>query len=192
MARRKQSPVQKAYNQQRRRLQRLINSYEKKGIYVDFELPNIPKRVTQASIRRLQNITYKEIRKKSYGIDISTGEKLSFNRAIKMRKDLFTDLPLEDDIVISNFRSNITVWNEYAQEIIISWLDRIIDMHGKKKVADMLKKAEAQGMLPNNKIVYDAILLRNGLAQMLSLMDLGNYEKDKLIDYFEYEESYEV
>ena len=200
--RRKVTPVVQEYRRQRKRVQNLIRRYEKQGLMVNLELPSIPKRITQGSVNRLAKLTPERVRRNTIGVDVSTGEILSYNRArAQQRRErmqstaeqdvLPLDIPFSADIVISNFRSNITIWNEAAQSIILRWLDTVIDKFGKEKVAKMLQDAEEQGMLPNHKIVYDAILLRSGLAEMLDLMEVGNFERDRLQDELEYEESYE-
>lgn len=200
--RRKVSPVVREYRRERKRVQSLIRRYEKQGLMVNLELPAIPKRITQGSVNRLAKLTPEKVRKNTIGVDVSTGEILSYNRAkAQQRRErmestsesgaLPLDMPFSSDIVISNFRSNISIWNEAAQSIILRWLDTVIDRFGKEKTANMLQDAEEQGMLPNNKIVYDTILLRAGLAEMLDLMEVGNFERDRLQDELEYEESYE-
>lgn len=201
-SRRKVSPVVREYRRERKRVQSLIRRYEKQGLMVNLELPAIPKRITQGSVNRLAKLTPEKVRKNTVGVDVSTGEILSYNRArAQQRRErmestsesgaLPLDMPFSSDIVISNFRSNISIWNEAAQSIILRWLDTVIDRFGKEKTANMLQDAEEQGMLPNNKIVYDTILLRAGLAEMLDLMEVGNFERDRLQDELEYEESYE-
>lgn len=200
--RRKVSPVVREYRRERKRVQSLIRRYEKQGLMVNLELPAIPKRITQGSVNRLAKLTPEKVRKNTIGVDLSTGEILSYNRArAHQRRErmkstsesglLPLDIPFSSDIVISNFRSNITIWNETAQSIILRWLDTVIDKFSKGKVSKMLQDAESQGMLPNNKIAYDAVLLRAGLAEMLDLMEVGNFERDRLQDELEYEESYE-
>lgn len=63
------------YMKERRRIQQAI-SREKKSGYIPPEnlLPDIPKRITKASINRLKKITPKTIRSKSELVDFTTGE----------------------------------------------------------------------------------------------------------------------
>ena len=44
------------YFRQRRRIQGTKRRYKKQGFEVDFELPKIPKNITQASVNRLEKI----------------------------------------------------------------------------------------------------------------------------------------
>lgn len=81
MARKKKhkelSQVQKDYNRERNRIQRQINRMRKRG-YMGMEdmLPPKPKRITQASVRRLKKITTKDLYDKADFIDLTTGEVL--------------------------------------------------------------------------------------------------------------------
>lgn len=63
------------YMKERKRIQQAI-SREKKSGYIAPEnlLPDIPKRITKASINRLKKITPKTIRSKSELVDFTTGE----------------------------------------------------------------------------------------------------------------------
>lgn len=63
------------YMKERKRIQQAISRQRKKG-YIPPEnlLPNIPKRITKASINRLKKITPKTIRSKSEIVDFTTGE----------------------------------------------------------------------------------------------------------------------
>lgn len=66
------------YVKQRRRIQRAISRMEKSGyILPENVLPPIPKRITSASVRRLEKITSDALYKKSRYVDIETGEIVS-------------------------------------------------------------------------------------------------------------------
>lgn len=66
------------YMKQRRRIQRAISRMEKGGyILPENVLPPIPKRITRASVRRLEKITSDVLYKKSRYVDIETGEIVS-------------------------------------------------------------------------------------------------------------------
>ena len=66
------------YMKQRRRIQRAISRMEKGGyILPENVLPPIPKRITRASVRRLEKMTSDVLYKKSRWLDIETGEVVS-------------------------------------------------------------------------------------------------------------------
>lgn len=54
--------VEKEYRRNRKRIQNYIRERYKKGFITEFELPKIPKKITEASVRRLEKFTPKKIR----------------------------------------------------------------------------------------------------------------------------------
>lgn len=90
MAKRKLSLVQKEYQKNRKRVQSYIREFKKIGYEVDESiLPSIPKKITQASVRRLQKITKKVFREKlTEFIDYETGEILEGKEARKREKEI--------------------------------------------------------------------------------------------------------
>lgn len=73
--RRKQTRAEKAYNRERRRIERQITRMTQRGYDVPENiLPPRPKRVTAASVRRLQKITTPKLYERSRYIDVETGE----------------------------------------------------------------------------------------------------------------------
>lgn len=75
------------YFKQRRRIQATKRRYKKQGFEVDFDLPKIPKKITQASVDRLEKIKPKQIQEKSIYVDPLTGEELSYFRGKKVIKE---------------------------------------------------------------------------------------------------------
>lgn len=90
MAKRKLSLVQAEYQKNRKRVQSYIREFRKIGYDVDENiLPSIPKKITQASVRRLQKITKKAFREKlTEFIDYETGEILEGKEARKREKEI--------------------------------------------------------------------------------------------------------
>lgn len=67
--------LKQKYMKERKRIQQAISREKKSGYIVpESLLPDIPKRITKASINRLKKITPKTIRSKSELIDFTTGE----------------------------------------------------------------------------------------------------------------------
>lgn len=75
---RKNSPIKQAYVKERKRIQRQIQRMEDRG-YVSTKdmLPPVPKRITEASVRRLKKITTKQLYDYSDYMDLTTGEVVS-------------------------------------------------------------------------------------------------------------------
>lgn len=90
MARHKLSLVQKEYQKNRKRIQSYIREFRKIGYEIEESiLPDKPKKVTQASVRRLQKITKKLFREKlTELIDYETGEVLEGKEARQREKEI--------------------------------------------------------------------------------------------------------
>ena len=67
MAKRKSklTPTQQEYRRERQRIQRQINRMTNRGYDVPELLPKIPKKITEASVRRLKKITTEKLYKES-------------------------------------------------------------------------------------------------------------------------------
>ena len=73
--RRKITETRKEYNKQRKRIQNFLSRARKKGfIFEENVLPQIPKRVTKASVSRLAKLTSQELYKKAVYVSRETGE----------------------------------------------------------------------------------------------------------------------
>ena len=72
---RKLSKTRKEYNKQRKRIQSFLSRARKQGyIFDDNVLPQIPKKITKASVSRLEKLTPKELYKKAVYVSRETGE----------------------------------------------------------------------------------------------------------------------
>lgn len=203
MARRRRSkkisPTVKEYRKQRARVLATVRRYEKQGLFVNFVVPNIPKRITQASVRRLAKIKPKQIQEKTYELN-EYGEieasfyqfKMKQRNKIKLPLPNAISMPAEADMAISNFRGYISHFNETAVAIINDWLNRLLFKYSKEEVGKMLQDAGENGKLIGYKVVYDRDKLLNALSSMLDYMDLGTLEREKLIESLEYEENYQI
>ena len=87
MARHIQSDAEKAYNKQIKRIRQFVRRAERRGyVFSETIIPQKPKKITQASVRRLQSITPARMYKKAEYIDYSTGELISGTKARKSEK----------------------------------------------------------------------------------------------------------
>lgn len=88
MAKRKRSQVEIEYSKQRKRIQSFIRKHEKEGFYFEENiLPAIPKKITKASVSRLQKITPKKLYSKAvYAGEASYGEVVSSYKGRQLRK----------------------------------------------------------------------------------------------------------
>lgn len=83
----KKAELRIEYFKQRKRIQATKRRYKKQGFDVNFNLPKIPKNITQASVDRLTKIKPKQIQEKSIYVDSLTGEELSYFRGKKVIKE---------------------------------------------------------------------------------------------------------
>lgn len=186
-------------------------------------LPKQPKRVTTKSVERLKKITTKEIYAKSEKLDFETGELIpgelarkqekseSAKKAAKTRKAKkekrynadrgeiedyeynYNDFPDMTDIIISNFRAEMTRFPEIAYPIVTEWLDRLLRDYSKEDVAEMLENAASQGLGIDYSIAYREDLLLDRLTEIMDFLpgaSTGN--KMDIMDALEYEEDWEM
>lgn len=195
----KASSTLKEYRKQRSRVLATVRRYEKQGLYVNFVVPNIPKRITQASVRRLSKITPKQIQQKTFKLNEYGEIEASFyqfKKEQRKKKIISTpntiSMPSESDMVLSNFRIYISEFNEVASTIINDWLNRLLFKYTKEEVAKMIQDAGESGKLIGYKMTYETDKILTALSSMLDLMDLGVLEREQLIESLEYQENYEI
>lgn len=208
MARKKLSAVQRAYTAQRKRIQNLMSSYRRKGYDVQFQLPSIPKRITPASVRRLQRITPEVVRKQTFGVDYETGEQITYEKAQKQyvaerrayrkqieqaaqrQRNISTQVELErreitpsaSTVIISNFRYHISFYPERARDIVSRWLSEQISEYGEAAVAKMLQESHDVGMWLEPKETYSGDLVQEMLSNMLDFLDISDEDKQAILD----------
>lgn len=166
--------IKEQYMQERRRIQNFIRRAEKRGYIVPKDLlPKIPKRVTKASIRRLQKLDAKSIYDKSTYVSRETGEVVSGRkgRAIERTKAakkgaetrkrkaaaIKAAIPREADIILENLREQLETFmpsisaTRYQQEqqvnhrdLLMGALDDAIDELGEDVVAQNIKKHSSE------------------------------------------------
>lgn len=82
---RKQTETEKLYSKQLKRIKQFIRRAEKRGfIFEEDVIPQKPKKVTKASVRKLEKLTPEKLYKKSLYLEESTGE---VEEAQKRRKE---------------------------------------------------------------------------------------------------------
>ncbi len=151
------------YKKLRKNIQNQIKYYKDKGFLVENEMPNIPKRVTKASVRKLEK--YKSSFKKLNFIDVETGEKGKLDKLKRERKkeykkaeeDFWTgnaekteynnteqessydDYIKFSDSVIAEYRRQISKFPDKVASIVLTKLDEAIKKSGKDAVAYRLQ-----------------------------------------------------
>lgn len=200
MARKKSSAVQRAYTAQRRRIQNLMSSYRRKGYDVQFELPAIPKQITQASIRRLAKIKPKTVQEKTYGIDYETGEQISYYRAQAQRRILKqkerqtkkaskakqkttqVEVLKASTVIIHSFRYQISQYPPSAFLLVSRWLDAQIETYGAEAVSRMLQQGADAGLWLTPKEAYKEENIKMMLNGMMDFIGLDDQEKQEFME----------
>lgn len=197
--RKKSSKLQTEYRKQRRRIQNLIASYRRKGYDVQFELPAIPKRITQASVRRLAKITPKTVQEKTYGIDYETGEQISYYRGQSQRrllkqkerqakktqtkqKTTQVEVLKASTVIIRSFRYQISQYPPSAFLLVSRWLDAQIETYGVEDVSRMLQQGADAGLWLTPKEAYKEENIKMMLNGMMDFIGLDDQEKQEFME----------
>ncbi len=207
------SDVKHAYRKERQRIQRQINRMKKRGYDVPELLPKIPKKITEASVRRLKKLTTEKLYKESRFIDFETGEILTSEEGQKLEKSRRrkpkrkeqpsppippTPLPgpigSGDDYVIFD-RQILTVFtmemteifgrNEKLFNYITRWYNRALEKYGVEEMAEALEQAKADGMFPGWEAVSDSEILVGKLEAITNLMAINSESREELFEELE-------
>jgi len=181
----KTSIAKKQYKQQQNRIKRLIKRLGERGYFFQNEiLPEEPKRITQASVRKLKKITAENLYKAAKYIDPETGEilggvegrKLERHRTAlksaqtrKRRKQPpkplqlpkppeFPHLPPDDfmvRVIISNWLALLrTCEKGEAYNLLLGWITQLRNDNGDEAVATMIEEGADSGNILTWDIIY--------------------------------------
>ena len=201
------SDVKKAYRKERRRIQQQIRRMKKRAYDVPDLLPDIPKRITQASVRRLKKITTEKLYKESRFVDIETGEiltskegqKLERSRRRKPKRKVQAPPPTpvappEPDYVMFD-KQILTVFtmemteifgrNEKLFNYITRWYNMSLEKYGADEMAEALEKAKSEGMFPGWEAVSDSEILVGKLEAITNLMAINAESREELFEELE-------
>jgi hypothetical protein len=209
---RKSSKIEQEYRRIRRNFLARVRSWSRKGfIFVDEVVPQIPKRITQGSINRLNKINRNLSEYQQAYVDFNTGELFSpregrrrYREDVKRYRetgniDEYSSAPNSVDTIIENFYDLIqsyvygSPWKGRMtdrRDFATAWLNDAIQRWEKKKVASMLQQGKANGNWLSVKEAYDAIKLQNSLRSMAQTLGASEQEVNDVIDslwteYFE-------
>lgn len=217
----RQTLNKRLYDRQVKRIKQFIRRAEKRGYqFNENVLPKEPKKITKASITKLTKITPEKLYKKAvYGgketsgviVKGTEGRKLELKaRAQKaaqtrkrnlanLRQDLAfippenisKDTTFFDATVITGFRAHVRQFNERASELLLNWLDRILQTNDAHDVATMLNDGAQAGNIVTFHIVYSVDKLYEYMASMLDyLPEAGLMFKEEMMDAMEMEEDF--
>lgn len=199
--------VIQAYRRERQRIQRQINRMTSRAYDVPDLLPKIPKKITEASVRRLKKITTEKLYKESRFIDIETGEILTSkegqalerSRRKKPKQKVQAPPPApvappEPDYVIFD-KQILTVFtmemteifgrNEKMFNYITRWHNRALEKYGAEEMAEALEQAKDEGMFPGWEAVSDSEILVGKLEAITNLMAINAESREELFEELE-------
>lgn len=185
------------YRKQRRRIQSFVRKAEKRGyIFSENIIPAIPKKITAASIRRLENITPEKLYKKAayvseltYGeiVKAKTGRELEKKKSQQRRKETIRRKKEEKKrkkqpkkpVKPLDFGDNVSREtldsNSYAQVVILNYLSALE------------KYVRAEGYVILRRVIDDEIEKNgvNKVAKMITTMTNENGMVDGFVMYNE-------
>lgn len=208
------SDVKQAYRKERQRIQRQINRMTKRGYDVPDLLPKIPKKITEASVRRLKKLTTEKLYQESRFIDFETGEILTSEEGQKLEKvrrrrpkpkvkassptattpSPSPSAPSEPDYVsfdtqiLTVFTMEMTEIfgrNERLFNYITRWYNRSLEKYGAEEMAEALEEAKSQGMFPGWEAVSDSEILVGKLEAITNLMAINSESREELFEELE-------
>lgn len=153
------------YMKERERIRQAISRQKKSGYIVPENLlPDIPKRITKASINRLKKITPKTIRNKSELVDFTTGEIITKESSNYKKSVVKTNRELVK-LARQKQKKEMNVFNETEDGLPIATFDviehirnQIINLTRKDRTRPVELEGRKQGLLKifdDNVSYYD-------------------------------------
>lgn len=199
--------VKQEYRRERQRIQRQINRMTKRSYDVPDLLPKIPKKITEASVRRLKRITTEKLYKESRFIDIETGEiltskegqELERSRRKKPKKKVQRHPPtpiappepdygMYDKNILTVFIMEMTEIFGRAEKLfnyITRWYNMSLEKYGEEEMAEVLEEAKSKGMFPGWECISDTELLVGKLAAITDLMAINSESREEMFEELE-------
>lgn len=177
------------YFRERRRIQRTIRNYIRRGLDVNLVLPKIPKRITAGSVRRLEKITLQAIRESAQGPDYETGEVLDYGRFVSQekrirkearKKEKLKNIPNYADVALDNFYTELENYDERAREMVESALNAAISYYGIEEVADVISEMKESGELMTAKESYNIGAIIKMIRDFRGILAFSREELNRL------------
>lgn len=194
--RHKQTPTERAYSKQVRRIKQFISRAEKRGFHFNENvLPKRPNRITQASVRKLAKLTPDKLYEKaeyagtlSYGEIVPSIEGLKLERSARAKKGAETKKyklshPTQEPTNTKGFipPENISEDTSFFDAVVISGFKahvRQFNEHASNLLLSWLDK-----ILATNDVHDVATMLNDGAEAGLIVTYQIVYSQDKLTQY---------
>lgn len=106
-------------------------------------------------------------------------------------ENISEDATFFDAVVISGFKAHVRQFNERASNLLLGWMDRILQTNDAHDVATMLQNGAEAGLIVTYQIVYSQDKLTQYMSEMLDyLPEAGPLFKAEMMDALEQEEDY--
>lgn len=191
--------VKDLYKKERKRVLGYLARKRREGYYIgDINVPKIPKRITEGSVRKLLKMTPREMRKKIYYVS-AAGELANINnkgKVKRLRREDYQEGGVYAMKVLENFYAEIEqTGNDRAYSLVNDWMSSWIARDGAEMVAEALEEAANKGVrlevyaYGSPRLISQAVLRFARETFRLS----GEYSEAKIEEMVEeIEESFEM
>lgn len=176
------------YKRERRRILSYLRKKEREGYYTgNIIVPEIPKTVREGSVRRLQKMSAKNMRRDIYYIS-AQGEVAGINNRAKVKRLRYEDYEgggIKTRATFDNFLNEVEqTGNRRAMNLVYDWISDWRRRDGDEIVAEALEEAARNGirleveMYDSERRATEAVLRFARETFMLS----GEYGEDRYVD----------
>lgn len=196
MAKKKQTPTERAYSKQVKRIKQFINRAEKRGYQFRKDvLPQRPKRITQASVKKLSKLTPEKLYQKAvYGGLASGGEIVPASEGVKLERSLRSKKaaetrkyrlahPVQEPTNTPGFvpPENISEDKSFFDNVVISGFKAHVQQFNEHASGLLLSWLDR--ILATNDAHDVAVMLNDGAEAGLIVTYQIVYSQDKLTQY---------
>ena len=188
------------YMRARQRVEDIVTKLEKKGYFFNEDvLPQIPKKITNASIHKLENITLKQVYNKA-NLVLEGGEYKRGKQAIRL--ELETKKEIKRQYVMEKVRYYETIYDNFINGIrkvpspvfkaLTNILERFEQQVGKERVAMALEEMPEtfHSVLAQHRYDSEASVSDFTTKLLAYVPDLGRLEMEQLSEVIEENETY--
>lgn len=196
----KKSALRSAYMRERRRIQNYISKRKRWGFQSEFKMPDMPKKITEGSIRRLKNITAEKLRSfESIFVspqgEVTYGEHWKLTKAYKeVRKaerrkaklqgssykgPYGKQKPKMSDVIFNTVKDTLSMLPDNVEQYMKNVLNQAVREVGREEVAKIMQDLAEEGKPFSVETLYsDRAAARYG-SQLLSRLGFsGQYQSD--------------
>lgn len=206
------SPTKQAYSKQLKRIKQFIRRAEKRGyIFSENVIPPKPKRITPASVRRLQRITPEKLYKNAaYVSELTLGEivpanvglKLEKQKAQEKRKQTLLKKKLKKkkrlkQLGFTNETSSVLLKSDYSQTVVYNFLytlEKFVNSDGYPVLKDFIDKAiQFNGMDKTAEMIVKVVENEGMIdGQIMYYTTLTNNYISRMLKYLPLDETTKI